>query len=137
MYVGIPVDTVDSLMVYGKEAGALILRDKSSADIYFSLPLFFGARREALRHGIILKGSAGADGRHVLLVPVVEREEDIPEEEIHTMPGILADIGRVSFISGIRFTDSAMTLFIDPAKFINNILSENPDALQGTHKGKE
>jgi hypothetical protein len=128
--IGIPVEAAEALMVYGREAEAAILRDEESSKVFFSLPRFFNIEGGILRHGIILKvpGSISGDsgtGR-ILLVPVVQQEVDIPGEEIQEMPGIVANIldgmGGVSFITGIRFEESTVTLFINPERLVDLII---------------
>jgi hypothetical protein len=125
-------------MVYGGEARGAVLRERgadgSGGDTYFSLPRFFHAGEGILRYGIILKNrdsraahdsaaARGSVGRNILLVPVVEREADFSDGEIHRLPGILAGAGAV-FITGIRFDDGGMTLFIDPLLLVETMLKQ-------------
>jgi hypothetical protein len=64
----------------------------------------------------------GEKYRNILLVTAVERAADIPPEEIHPLPAILAEQEQAAFYMGARFDGSAVTLFVNPAKLMVQML---------------
>ncbi|AEF86633.1 hypothetical protein TREPR_1660 [Treponema primitia ZAS-2] len=144
--LGVPVYAVSSLITVPWEVTQVIDRDRDE-NTYFSLPHFFKSEDKVIRHGFILKpqiqkvpllgdglentaltadpalGKAGfTERRNVLLVTAVEREEDIPQEEIHSLPAVLGVGNIYTFFSGINFYRSIMNVFIDPAVLIPSML---------------
>jgi hypothetical protein len=144
--LGVPVYAVSSLITVPWEVNRMIDRDRDE-NTYFSLPHFFKSEDKDIRHGFILKpqvqrvpliGSGGeqaalaadpalgkegfTDRRNVLLVTAVEKEEDIPQEEIRPLPALLGVGNIVTFFSGITFNGSLMNVFIDPAILIPRMI---------------
>jgi hypothetical protein len=143
--LGVPVYAVSSLITVPWEVKQIIDRDRDE-NTYFSLPHFFKSQDTDIRHGFILKphiqkvplteaGEAGAfstdpalgkegftDRRNILLVTAVEKEEDIPQEEIRSLPAVLEEGNIFTFFSGINFKGPLMNLFIDPAILIPRML---------------
>jgi hypothetical protein len=140
--LGVPVYAVSSLITVPWEVKQMIDRDRDE-NTYFSLPHFFKSEDKDIRHGFILKpqvqkvpliGNGGenaapspdpalgkdgfTDRRNVLLVTAVEKEKDIPQEEIRSLPGILGTGNIFTFFSGINFNGPLMNVFIDPAMLI-------------------
>jgi hypothetical protein len=122
--LAVPIDQIASLIMYSQIPQAEVFRDEEKGDIYFSLPHFFGSPGEAVRHGLVLK-EPGQErnleerGRKILLVTAVERDENIPEDRIHSLPGILFAMDGVSVITGICFIEgSTPILFVDPIRLI-------------------
>jgi hypothetical protein len=152
--LGIPVYTVSSLITVPWEVKLMIDRDRDE-NTYFSLPHFFKSEDKNIRHGVILKpqvqkvpliGSGGdaslatgcaadialgkdgfTDRRNVLLVTAVEKEEDIPQEEIRPLPAVLETDNIFTFFSGINFNGPLMNVFIDPATLILRMLQSGQD----------
>jgi hypothetical protein len=144
--IGIPEDSVAAIMTYTGEVSDIIKREEGG-DVFFSLPHFFNLEDRTVRHGIVLKplnqlplryqdaegnapqttedpGQREEGPRNVLLVSAVEREEDIPSEDIFSLPEILAAPNRIPFFTGIWFAGSLMIAFIDPASLIARILKD-------------
>jgi hypothetical protein len=136
--MGVPEDSVAAIMIYHGETPEIVKREENG-DVFYSLPHFFDLADRTVRHGIVLKPSSqlrlrGQDEvspafspeeegpRNVLLVSAVERETDIPPEEIFPLPEILTAPDRISFFTGIWFTGQAMIAFIDPVLLITRIL---------------
>jgi hypothetical protein len=126
--LGIPEDAVAAIMIYSGEA-VKTAGGEEGGDAFFSLPHFFGMTNQEIRHGIVLKspGAGGGDmemeegPRNILLVSSVEREMDIPQEEIYPLPELLLDSGILSFFTGIAFERSVMIVLIDPAVLLARI----------------
>jgi hypothetical protein len=137
--MGVPENSVAAIMTYPGEISEIIKREEG--DVFFSLPCFFDLADRTVRHGIVLKplneDGAGTSAentgdtpaleegpRNILLVSAVEREADIPPEEIFPLPELLTAPGRIPFFTGIWFTGSAMIAFIDPASLIARIFQD-------------
>jgi hypothetical protein len=121
--LGVAEDAVAAIMIYSGEVSEIIKRETPPGDVFFSLPHFFKLADRTVRHGIVLK-STKEDSRNILLVSSVEREADIPQEEIFPLPEILAAPNRVSFFTGIRISGQDMIAFIDPASLIARIIKD-------------
>ncbi|MDR2759580.1 MAG: hypothetical protein LBB78_09380 [Spirochaetaceae bacterium] len=134
--LGIPEDVVASIMIYSEEAARTVSQDEGG-DTFFSLPHFFGQADQTVRHGIVLKlpgeeraRNSGASSepeegpRNILLVNSVEREIDIPQEEIYPLPELLLTRGNLSFFTGIAFENSVMIVLIDPVSLIAQIFRD-------------
>ncbi|MFP3089981.1 hypothetical protein LQZ21_06595 [Treponema sp. TIM-1] len=132
-FLGVPEDAVAAIMIYSEGVTKTVSRYEGG-DTFFSLPHFFGLADRTVRHGIILKSSKpGASqnngaasepeegARNILLVSSVEREADVPPEEIYSLPELLLASGHLSFFTGIAFERSLMIALIDPAALIAQI----------------
>jgi hypothetical protein len=111
--LAIPMQSAAALMLYTRGASRAVLYNRVNENTYFSLPHLFGLPRETVRHGIILKNSGGDDGenlsenRNILLTTRVERDEDIPDDTIYPLPGILKNKRFSWMFSGIQFSSAA------------------------------
>jgi hypothetical protein len=127
--LAVPIDQVASLLLYSQIPQAEVFRDEEKGDVYFSLPHFFGSPGETVRHGLVLKEpeqerTLEERDRKILLVTMVERDENIPENRIQPLPGILFAMDGVSVITGICFVEgSTPILFVDPMRLIPCILN--------------
>ncbi|MDR2402851.1 MAG: hypothetical protein LBD78_02365 [Spirochaetaceae bacterium] len=144
--MGIPEDAVAGIIIYNRDVSDIVKREEGG-DVFFSLPHFFGLNDRMVRHGIVLKplnqltaknqnvtGDVALDNgdtleqeegpRNVLLVSTVEREADIPPEEIFPLPEVFVTPDRTPFFTGIWFTNSAMIALIDPMSLITRILKD-------------
>ncbi|MDR2499845.1 MAG: hypothetical protein LBD37_02035 [Treponema sp.] len=149
--LGIPADAVASLIAYTRPVSRPVSRDPGG-DWYFSIPHFFGFQDQRIRHGIMLKplaqpyakrllpesALAQASGppnalcpaetkagpRNVLLVNTVEREEDIPPEDIQRLPKLFAEQAETAFYTGFWFDESSLIAFINPAPLIARIMRD-------------
>ena len=81
-----------------------------------SIPSLLKTNNISVLHGIILK--SGMDSASVkrtsLLVPRIDIEIDIPDEEIYSLPKVLEDM--LKYFKGVHFTDQKMILIFDPNK---------------------
>lgn len=128
--LGIPEDSVASIIIHSEEATGTVDRDEGG-DVFFSLPRFFARSGLTGRHGIVLKplNQGGApepeEGpRQVLLVNSVDREADIPPEDIYPLPELFLASGKFPFFTGISFAGPVMIVFIDPALLIARMLRD-------------
>jgi hypothetical protein len=148
--VGIPEDAVAAIIIYTGETSSVVKREEGG-DVFFSLPHFFELKDRTVRHGIVLKplnqlmaknrnAAGGADlnsgdapeqeegPRNILLVSAVEREADIAQAEIFSLPEILVAPNRIPFFTGIWFTNPVMIALIDPVSLIARILKDTGEA---------
>ena len=65
-----------------------------------------------------------AGPRNVLLVNAVEREEDIPPEDIQRLPKLFAEQAETAFYTGFWFDSSSLIAFINPAALIARIMRD-------------
>jgi hypothetical protein len=121
-YLGVPEDSVAAIMIYSEEITEIIKKEENTGDLFFSLPHFFKLAGQTVRHGVILKTQEGP--RNILLVSSVEREADIPPEEIFPLPKIFTESKRISFFTGIRISGQDMIVFIDPVSLTAQILKD-------------
>lgn len=134
--LGVPEDSVASIIIYSEEVTGIVNRYEGG-DVFFSLPHFFALSGRPLRHGIVLKslnqGEAQNNGdspepeegpRQVLLVNSVDREADIPPQEIYPLPELFLASGKLPFFTGISFAGPVMIAVIDPALLIARILQD-------------
>jgi hypothetical protein len=114
-FVAIPIRYVSSLVLRYDMAEKAVSRDDVTRNTFFSLPHLFGFPGESVKHGIVLKSGGRDDepgsvvkNRNILLSPEVEREADIPQEEIYSLPATLVGMfGKKSaMFTGIRFADT-------------------------------
>jgi len=126
-------------------ASLTLLKDAGADDNLYSLGDFFGLNGKPNRHGIILKpqmqnvpqiafgDGAGGDevplagvdySRDVLLVPSVERVEDIEDGEFKALPELLAS--KMPYFSGIAFKET-MIVLADPGALAAFIKGTNYD----------
>ncbi|MDR2478144.1 MAG: hypothetical protein LBD48_02390 [Treponema sp.] len=135
-YLAIPIRFVSSLMLYPFAAARAVEYREENGNTYFSLPHLFGLPEEAVRHGIVLKDPDGredetgqaVENRNILLTTEVEREIDIPGNELYPLPETLAGMGAARMFGGIRFVstgDGADTL----------VLALDPEYLVTRNKG--
>jgi hypothetical protein len=131
-FVAIPIRYVSSLVLRLEEADRAVSRDDGTRNTFFSLPHLFGSPGEPVKHGIVLKSGGKDDepggiveNRNILLSPPVEREVDIPQEDIYPLPDALAGVfGKKSaMFTGIRFAgtgkDDSGNETVLPMLFLN------------------
>jgi hypothetical protein len=123
--LGFPAEAAESLLVFGREASDTVEEDAETGDVYLSLPRYFRLIEQEVHHGIVLKDPNRVEddrNRKIILVTTVEKIEDVPLEEIKIIPGILRGMQGSSFITGIKFYESSMTLFVDPTRLLLHTL---------------
>jgi hypothetical protein len=121
-------------MLYYGNSGKKIEYDNESRNTYVSLPVLFDYQSETPRHGIILKNEEDEDSgiienKTILLTTEIEREINIPEEKIYTLPKILDRMKFSRIFNGIVFgqeslQDKKMLLLLNPELLINNLQKE-------------
>jgi hypothetical protein len=138
----IPIRYVSSLVLHYSEAEKAVSHDEKTRNTYFSLPHLFNCPDEPVKHGIVLK-TGGADdepgsvvkNKNILLLPEVEREADIPPEEIYPLPKTLLGLyGEKSAIfTGIKFANMKRgggegavmpVLFINPGLLVETTVHQ-------------
>jgi len=109
--VAIPMDAISSLFLLTDQAvqSRAIEYNAENKSISVSLLQLFGFPPENAQHGIVLKNNydaeyLGNDSNTIILLSTeVEREIDIPNDEIYSVPSIF-NYARFSILfSGIRF----------------------------------
>ena len=126
-YLAIPIRSVSSLMLYPAAVAQAVEYREENGNTYFSLPHLFGLPEETVRHGIVLKDpnrgedetGQAVENRNILLTTEVEREIDIPENELYPLPLVLAGMGAARIFGGIWFVSSGdgadtLALALDP-----------------------
>ena len=124
-HFGIPAETAASLLVNNRKTAKTVEWDDESGDVYFSLPHFFGFSDLEIHHGIIIKDpeNFGDRSRKILLVTTVEKIEDIPLEDIQKLPGILRNMKKSAYFTGICFNRPVPLILVDPTHFMQRILN--------------
>jgi hypothetical protein len=125
--VAIPIAGVSSLTLYENEASCALSRD-NDGNTYFSLPHLFGVAQKISRHGMVLKNNGDEDGgvfknRQVILTESVEKEVDIPDDEIFPLPRALKNVAASQIFFGItcalneiHLQRAGVVLFIEPLR---------------------
>ena len=109
--LGFPAELTDRIIYAPEDAAS----KEESGETYISVPELLRLKDTASPYGIILK----PDAKTVLLVPRIDLELDIPEENIHKLPEALS-LG-LRFIRGISFTDRNMILILDPPEICRSV----------------
>jgi len=132
--LAIPITYISSIMLYYGSSDKKIEYNNENRNTYISLPVIFNLHGEILRHGIILKNgendedSGIIENKTILLTTEIERDINIPEEKIYTMPAILDRMKFSHIFSGIVFGleshDKKMLLLLDPESLISNLQKE-------------
>ena len=84
-------------------------------EVFLSLPVLLRQKNTAAVHGIVLK-SAG-DIKTVLLVPRIDIDAEIPEKDIHRLPGVFDAMFR--YFSGACFSGQNLVLILNTVEIIN------------------
>ena len=125
--MAIPIAGVSSLTLYEREPSCALSRD-NGGNTYFSLPHLFGVEQKISRHGIVLKNNGGEDSgefknRQVILTESVEKEIDIPDDEIFPLPRALKNVaasqiffGITCALNDIHSQGGGVVLFIEPLR---------------------
>ena len=117
--IGIPAEKTERIIPANRVQNAVCETEAGTS--YISLPLVLMQKNSAAPHGIVLKPSAAqAAQKTVLLTPRIEKEEEIPEEDIHSLPESLA--GLRGFFRGAHFTKENVILILNTEKLTESIL---------------
>jgi len=132
--LAIPITYISSIMLYYGNSDKKIEYNNENRNTYISLPVLFDYHSETLRHGIILKNGENdedngiIENKTILLTTEIEREINIPEERIYSMPKILDRMKFSNIFSGILFGHESqnknMLLFLNPKLLIQNLQKE-------------
>ena len=105
--LGIPSDRIERIIP---------VNEAQDTALTVSIPDMFRLKDRASVHALVLK--APVDNT-VFLVPRIENELEIPEENIQCLPQTLSEM--IIFCNGVYFTDTTMILTLDPDKLLENI----------------
>jgi len=132
--LAIPITYISSVMLYYGSGDKKIEYDNENRNTYISLPVLFNLHDENSRHGIILKNGGNdedngiIENKTILLTTEIEREINIPEEQIFSMPKIFDNMKFSYIFSGIVFgfeaNDKNMLLLLDPDALTKNLQKE-------------
>ena len=104
--VAIPMSSVYSLALHTENSSDM------AQNICISLPHLFNLPSESIRHIIALKNLDAededsvdntAENKTILLIPEVECEMEIPDEEMYLIPKVLCSTRFFIFFKGIKF----------------------------------
>jgi len=84
-----------------------------------SLPMLFHQKSAATPHGVVLRTEPDSNPKTVLLTPGIDRDLEIPEENIHQLPGIFARLSR--YFKGVYFDNQNLILLLNTEKFMEGI----------------
>ena len=113
--VAIPMHSVSSLALHAGNPSNTGNPSNMDRNNYVSLPLLFKLPSENIKHSIILKNldvededavDNTAENKTILLIPEVECEMEIPDEEMHLIPKVLSSTHFFIFFRGIKFDQS-------------------------------
>ena len=114
--LGIPAGYTERIIQVARAQACV--HENENQDSYISIPVLFGQKDVSAPHGLVLKRSASGPGKKILLTPKIEIDLEIPEQDIHRLPGAFA--GVFAFVKGACFAGSAdkMILILDPEKLL-------------------
>jgi hypothetical protein len=84
-------------------------------DLFLSLPVLFQKDSVSTPHGMILKKKCDQK-RLILLVPRIETDIDILEEEIRLLPALIGE--KLSCLGGACFNNNNLILLLDTENLI-------------------
>jgi chemotaxis signal transduction protein len=108
MNLGIPAQQVERIIKTARVQSAVI--EKENGEAFISLPALLRQKGISAPHGIVLK--TGKPEKIVLLTPKIDKDMQIPEEDIHKLPKTL--IGPLCYFRGVHFCDQNAILILDP-----------------------
>ena len=130
-FIAIPMSFVSSLALLAEDAASsgaassnTAAGDSDDLSASISLPLLFGLPSVTARHGITLNDGAGKS-KIVLLSAGVEREAEIPDEEIYPVPKALSGTRFSALFSGIKFA-ACPVLVLKPGQSLLRAQTEAP-----------
>ena len=99
-----------------------VLCETEDQTCYISLPVLLREEDTSVLHGVVLKGGADPAIRSILLVSKIDVDLEIPEEEIHPLPGSFG--GVYTYFRGVCFGSQGLILVLIPEKLLE-VRSEN------------
>jgi len=114
-------DTDDSIREDYKDT---VKQESVKDNIKIPVNIIFGKLRDnkSFRHGIVLKQETSDNKTLVIITPPVERDIDVAEKEIQSLPGSFS--GVYSSFSGLYFNEQKIIFFLDIEKLTSLWLSK-------------
>ncbi|MDR2072624.1 MAG: hypothetical protein LBP60_04225 [Spirochaetaceae bacterium] len=109
--LGIPSKPIAQIISAPRVQDALFASENGEG--YISLPVLFQKESVPAPHGIRLK-DRGNGGSLVLLVPRIDTDMEIPEEEIRSLPDLVEK--KLPCFSGVFFSEKGPVLVVDTEK---------------------
>jgi len=113
--LGIPAGQVERILpVTGTDK-----TENENDEVYISIPKLLKQGDEPVHHGLVLKAGFNGVKKTTLLVPKIEIDLEIPDENIKRLPESFTGI--YSYFSGACFTGAEkMTFMLNPEKLTEN-----------------
>ena len=108
--LGIPSEHTERIILASRTQ--TIIYETENEDFYISIPVLLKLKDQSAHHGLILKSKT------TLLLPRIDVELEIPEEEIKTLPKALEEI--FCYFRGVYFS-SNMILILEPEKLLEYV----------------
>ena len=119
IYLGIPSECTERVISVSRIPSSVYETEKQ--DVYISLPLLFRRADLSAPHGIVLK-PGNEERKTILLVPPLDIDLEIPEEDIYSVPKAFSGILR--YCNGACFIDKdkgeRLVFTIDTKKIIGD-----------------
>ena len=117
--IGIPTEQTQRIIPVTRIQTALYDSETEDKKLFISLPVLLGQKDPAAPHGVVLKNSAADRDTTILLTPRIDKDLEIPEENIRRLPGALA--GWLKYFRGGYFNGQNLILILDPEKIMEKI----------------
>ena len=121
IYIGIPAERTERIIPAARVQTTVFETEEEEA--FISLPVLFRQKDTTAPHGVVLKagGEHHAAGivKKVLLTPRIDKDLEIPEENIHQLPEVL--VGPLRFFRGAYFNGQSVILILNPEKLMESI----------------
>jgi len=113
---GIPAEFTESIIQLTRTQNSTI--ENVDNNVYVSLPALF-QKYSSTPHGVILKLSVSNSRKITLLTPQIEKDMEIPENNVHGLPQLLT--GPYAFFSGVFFSNENPVFIFNPEKLAEKI----------------
>jgi len=114
---GIPAESTDHIIQLSKTQNSIF--ETTDNEVLISLPALF-KQYITTPHGLVIKFSVSSDDRKItLLTPKIEKDMEIPDENIHHLPQIF--LGPFVFFKGVYFNDGKPVFIINTEKLKESI----------------
>ena len=110
--LGIPAS--QTLRIISVNRNQITVYTKENEDTFISLPLLFKEKDPAAPHGIVLKSEK--PGNTVLMVPKVDIDLEIAQENIQCLPEVFSGLFR--YFAGVYFNGDASILILNTEKLM-------------------
>jgi len=108
--IGIPSERTERIITLNRDQNSIC--ESENGEYFISIPALFKLEHCAA-HGLVLKSTNGED-RIVLMLPKIDIELEIPDENIYNLPNVLA--GNFKYFCGTCFTDNKPVLILNTNK---------------------